>query len=427
MKKLIAIFALLALANTANAELLKNFKWDGKIVVNAAATNNASDANSDLKDKTSDASAGVFLNASFDVTDDVEAIVSAVKSNRQYGKGSETVAAGTADGFTIEQAHLNLKGVLGIDHKIGRQYYGNEGDLVVYYGPRGWPYKYVANANPFSTSGIDAWTAWYKNDKLSVHALSAKLVNNDQNNNQPDNDTNLVGVSAKYELMALLNIGAYFYENNTSSATAASETTLDVVGVKADGKFEQLNLSYYGELVKNYGRKAAGVNYTGTAFLVGAKMDMDLIGKWTFMGEMGVGSGDKTSAAKDEKFTEIASDYRPGAVFSGVNGMTGLGNLTTWNLGAKWNTPMFEKLTLGGKLYHFSYTEKVISGGGFETDTIGNELDLTANWQHNESVGLMAYYGAFIPTGKYTKYAQNSATAQDDMATVIGATLNVKF
>jgi hypothetical protein len=418
------MLALVALVgNIANAELLNNFKWDGKIEISAQANNNAGDADSDALDKTSDIDARVQLNASFDITDDVEAVVSAVKANRDYGTASESVAGATADGFFFEQAYLNLKGVLGFDHKIGRQYYGDEGSLVVYYGPRSWPYQYgdAALTNPLMVSGIDGYSGWYKNDKLQIHALTAKIadVDNAAAGIQADTDTDLVGVVGKYDLMEMLNIGAYVYEQKVYGA-AAPDLTKDVVGVKATGKI--LGFDYYGEIAKNYGRKNVGVNYTGSAFLAGAKYDIELAGKWTFMGEMGIGSGDKTSADKDEEFTSIASDYRPGVIFSGVRGNTGLGDLTTWNLGAKWLTPMSDKLTLSGKMYYFSPTEEVTGAGGY--DTYGQELDLCAMWQHNENVGLKAYYAMLMVD---SDYADAMLGGKDDMMTTIGAALTVKF
>jgi hypothetical protein len=30
-----------------------------------------------------------------------------------------------------------------MDHKLGRQFYGNPGDLVIYYGPKMWPYQKI--------------------------------------------------------------------------------------------------------------------------------------------------------------------------------------------------------------------------------------------------------------------------------------------
>lgn len=424
MKKLTGILALLVFAgNIASAELLKDFKHDGKVTVNGYTTKNNNVFDSKKKQTTSDVDTRVELNMGFSVTQDVDAVVSAVKCNRQYNGASENIDGITA-AVTFEQAYLNLKGVLGVDHKIGRQYYGDAGSIVLYYGPTPWPYANGIAGNGLGKSGLDGWTGWYKNDKLAVHAISAKQANSVA---MPNTDTDLVGVAGRYDLMELLNVGAYFYEQKMYGNATTADNTLDIAGVKGDGKFSPLNLSYYGEMAKNYGHKAAGVNYTGTAFIAGGKMEMDLIGKWTFMGEFASGTGDKTSVKKDEGFADISADYRPGVIWGGIRLNSGLTNLTTWNLGANWNTPMFEKLTLGGKLYHFGYNQKVTSAGNQTTSTIGNELDLTANWQHNENVGLMAYYGAFVPTSKYTKYACNSATAKDDMVTALGLALNVKF
>ncbi|MDD2803936.1 MAG: alginate export family protein [Elusimicrobiales bacterium] len=442
MKKVIAMLALVALVgNVANAELLKDFKYDGKIIVNGYATSNDQDEDSDAADKTSDVDSFVILNAGFNLTDDVDAVVSAVKCNQQYGRvAGESVAAGTADGFFMEQAYLNLKGVLGIDHKIGRQYYGEEGDLIVRYGTSMSNFDTTAGVlavNQFTGAiGVDGWTGWYAKDKLTIHAITAKNAANSVAN--PNTDQDLVGVVGGYDLMEPLKISAFIYEqkNYQDAANVAGAKTadkmLDIVGVKGTGKF--MGFDYYGILAKNYGHDHNNdQNYTGTGFLAGAKYDIELVGKWIFMGEMARGSGDKTSVSKNEQFMEIASDYRPSLIWNGVKGNAGIGNLTAWNLGAMWNTPMFEKLTLGGKLYHFGMTEKVASAGAGstalpqETDTIGNELDLCAMWKHNENVTLKAYYAAFMPDSKYAKYAADEATAKDDMTTLVGAALSVKF
>lgn len=419
MKKTIAMLALLGLlGNTASAELLKNFKYDGKIVINAAATNNVSDANSDAKDTTSDVSPRVEINAGFDLNDDVNAIVSAVKCDRQWNAAGQKVAAGTIDSFQMEQAYLNLKGVLGFDHKVGRQYYGNEGDLVVYYGPKNMPYAYNV-ATPLSVTGLDAYTGWYKTGKLDIHGILAKVANVNVAAT-PDADTDLVGVSAKYDLMDAVKVGAYVYEQKVYAIAAADKTT-DVVGVKANGKF--MGFDYYAEIAKNYGHKAAGVTYTGSALLANVKYDLEVMGKWNFMGEFASGTGDKASASKDEGFTTLNSDYRPGIIFGGVSNNSGLNNLTTWNIGAKWNPSMAEKLTLTGKFHNFATSEKVTVGAN-SYEAYGNELDITANWQHSENVGLLAYYGAYMVD---SDFAKATLGGKDDMASTLGLAMTLKF
>ena len=408
MKKVIGMLALIALVgNIANAELLKNFKYDGKIEVNAYTNSNDADMNSDVNDKTSDVDTRVQLNASFDLNAEVGAYVSAVKKNRQYGDGSETVAAGTADGFAMEQAYLDLKGVLGFDHKVGRQYYGNEGDLVIFYGPTGWPYQ------PYlPVTGLDAYTGWYKYGKWDFNLVLGKTANDNAVPNLADTD--VTGVKAMYALREELNLAAYYYQAKNYNLT--NDQTLDVVGAKAMGKF--MGFDYAAELAKNYGNTGAAQNYTGMGFKANLAYGLDLAGKLDLTGEYVMGSGDKTSAGKDEDFTAINSDYRPGILF-GYGANNGIANLTAWNVGAKWMPSAIEKLSLGAKVFHFSPTEEP---AGY--DTYGNELDVTAKWQHSEAVSLKAYVAYFMPDSDYsdTVFAGN-----DDANTLLGANLTVKF
>ncbi|MGD9643554.1 MAG: hypothetical protein AB7V08_12535 [Elusimicrobiales bacterium] len=417
MKKVIGMLALVALVgNIANAELLKNFKYDGKIEVNAYTNSNDADMNSDVNDKTSDVDTRVQLNMGFDLSEDVNAVVSIVKNDRQYGEGSQDVNTITTL-LNVEQAYLNLKGVMGFDHKVGRQYYGNEGDLVVYYGPTAWPYMsrtiplVTIADNAMPVNALDAYTGWYKTGKWDFHAVLGKTANN---NATPNVDTDLTGVVASYDLREEVKLGAYVYERKTYALT--NDTTLDVVGVKAMGKVK--GFDYGAELAKNYGRKAAGVNYTGSAFKANLAYGLDLSGKMDLTGEYVMGSGNKASADKDEDFTAISSDYRVG-MMNAFNNVNGVANLTAWNVGAKWMPSAIEKLSLGAKVYHMSPTEEP---AGY--DTYGNELDLCAGWMHSENVGLKAYFAYFMPD---SDYADTVFAGKDDASTLLGASLTVKF
>ena len=115
------MLAVVAFASSmASAELLKNFKYDGKIEVNASQTTNGEDLNSKTKDTWSDVQTRVQINAGFDLNEDANAVVSLVKNNRDYGDGvgtAEDLNTVTTQLF-FEQAYLNLKGVLGITDNI---------------------------------------------------------------------------------------------------------------------------------------------------------------------------------------------------------------------------------------------------------------------------------------------------------------------
>jgi hypothetical protein len=425
------MLAVVAFASSmAGAELLKNFKYDGKVEVNAYQTKNATDLNTKVKDTSSEVETRVQVNAGFDLNEDVNAVVSAVKCNRKYGN------TGTATGesidnitaaVTFEQAYMNLKGVLGFDHRLGRQYYGNEGDLVVYYGPIMYPYT-----ASLPVTAIDAWTGWYKTGKWDLHAVSGKQANTTIG--ATDSDINLNGFVANYDLITDLKIGGYVYEKKSMQAAAATDLTLDVAGVKATGKFA--GFDYYAEFAKNYGRQAAGpVNYAGYALIANAKYGYDLMGKWTLMGEFAMGSGDKkTTDKKNKAFHSINSDYRPGAIWG--RSFAGLGNsdpksivtdtgLTTWNIGAKWNPSKVEKLDLTAKYFYFAPTETKVDGVKIGYTTTGTELDFAANWKHSENVSVRGTLAAFMPNKKYAQTA--FATTKHDAVNYMGLDFIVKF
>jgi len=426
MKKVIGILAVVALVTSvASAELLKNFKYDGKVEVNAYQVNNA-DYDKTAADKKNDVDTRVQLNAGFDLNDDVNAVVSAVKCNRQYNAAGETVAAGTIDSFTFQQAYLNLKGVLGIDHKLGRQYYGNEGDLIVYYGPKSWPLTYAAAANGLGVTGLDGWTGWYKTGKWDTHAILAKAANTVTAAN---NDRDIFGVVAKYDLgEEMLNPTVYYYRDNIQAGTgfAGPNDHLDIIGAKANGKHEgfdynaefAMNMGYNNNAVIARVNPNAGVNkYQGYGFLANAKYGIDLAGKLNLMGEFAVGSGDKKVDDKVKEFYAITSDYRPGIIFGGYQAHAGLTNLTTYNIGALWMPSKAEKLSLGAKYYNFAETEKL---GG--KSNLGTEMDFYANWKHSENVNVKAYLASFTPEKDTTP-----AVATDDAETMLGAAFTVKF
>jgi hypothetical protein len=439
MKKVIAMLALVALTgNIASAELLKNFKYDGKIEVNAWQMNDR-DYDETTADKRNDVDTRVQLNMGFDLNEDVSAAVSAVKANRQYGNASEDMND-VQNEVLFEQAYINLKGVLGLDHKLGRQYYGNEGDMIVYFGPQGWPYMadHATTLNALGVSGIDGWSSAYNWGKWNFGAVIAKV---DNTQNVGDTDEDLAGITAKYDLMEDLKLGGYAYRYNAQagSANAGPNDHLDTIGVKAEGKF--MGVEYNAEVAKNMGMANENVHdvvygladafylpnnttgdYAGMAFKANAKYGIDLMGKLNFMGEYAMGTGDD-DLTNDEVagFMSPNSDYRPGIIWGGGHlvtiGGAGLENLTTYNVGAMWNPSKFEKLTVGAKYFHFAPTEEPAA-----YDVYGNELDLCANWKHSENVGVKAYYAMFMPDSDYV-----GAGSADDSTKVLGAAFTVKF
>jgi hypothetical protein len=429
MNKVIGMLAVLAFtASAANAQLLKNFKYDGQIEVNAYNTNNM-----DFDKTTSDAKSFVdtrlMLNTGFDLNEDVNAVVSAVKNNRQYGQASESVtsAAGTGvlDNVYFEQAYLNLKGVIGMDHKVGRQYYGNAGDMVIYYGPKMQPY-----ISQMPVTAIDGWTGWYKNGNWDVNAIVAKEK---QAATTPPtsglDDTNISGVNVNTKI-SRWNLNAYAYQKSDKASTKIDQ--LNLVGVK--GNWECMfvkNLNIGVEYDQDMGFSTNTLNnhrYEGYAFKANVDYSMNLKGKLAFAGEYVLQSGDGNKNDRgDMTFHGISGDYRPGIIFGGqwLNGegfKTGSG-LNTYNLGANWTPDMLNKLNLAITYYDFSAAKRLDNTGALLSDKhLGTEADVVATWTHSASVSLNGYYAMFKPEQNNFSANENHNTAQ-----MFGAALNVKF
>ncbi|NLI10803.1 MAG: porin [Elusimicrobia bacterium] len=425
MKKIIAIAAVMAFsASMASAELLKNFKYDGSVEVNAYNQNNG-DFNKSSDDKTGDVDSRVMINASFDLNNDVNAVVSVVKNNRQYGDASED-ANTIQNNLFFEQAYLNLKGVFGMDHKLGRQYYGKAGDLVIYYGPKMWPYPVS-----MPVSAIDGWTGWYKTGNWDIHAIMANEYNDTTLAKSYDQDSRLSGINASTKIDRF-NLNAYYYQKNDkeyssnylSLAPSDIKSYLGLFGVRANWEsmfLKGLNLGL--EYDMNTGKDkttTAEADYKGYAYKVNADYAMDFMGKLGFNAEYVYLSGQDNSS--DVKlFHPINSDYRPGIIGNGFGVLnayvTAIGDgAKVMDFGVNWTPEKLNKLNLAVSYYNTKVAEK---NPGMK-DTIGNEYNLVASWNHSENVSVKGYYAMFTPE-------KDNNGGQDDAQTALGAAFVVKF
>jgi hypothetical protein len=404
------------LGNTASAELLKNFKANGSIDVHSYINNNT-DFNKDANDKQGKTDTRVLIDATFDLNDDVNAVVSAVKCNQQYGRAAgETAVNGALDAFTFEQAYINVKGVLGLDHKFGRQYYGEAGDMIIYYGPAMWPFPSAISFGANSVA-IDGWTSGYKYGNWDFGAI---IANENQGNANGQQNINVYGFTAMTKI-ADVDLKGYVYQKMDKDTVVGDYDFTDVLGVKAKYAVPQvtgLNLGL--EYAMNMGKEtSADVDHKGMAYKFNADYGMDLMGKLGLVFEYYHESGDDNGADnKDEEFQSINGDYRPGIVIGGGYAGAFQGTSSGINLmkvGANWTPSAFEKLTLGGHYYDISAVEK----GNLSKKHLGMETDLVATWMHSDMVSVKAYYAMFQP--------EKNNLANDDAQSMMGAALMVKF
>ncbi|MCX5796333.1 MAG: alginate export family protein [Elusimicrobia bacterium] len=456
MKKLLGSALALALfvsVGTANAELLKNFKFGGSVEMDAVSARNVSNFktrsynNNVPNDHVGTAQTRIMLNMDWDLLDDVHSKVTLRKNNRVYGNAaSESLTA--VQGFVVlDQAYFKIDKVFGfLDSTFGRQFYGEPGDLIAYYGPAYDQYGLQVTA-------IDGARFDWTGEKAY-----ATVVVFEPTGHPGLGSSNYVGIKDIRGFIAG-NKGnenfdgkAYVWNQAThggmnSVATPPGLTTkndnLYVLGAKVKAKLGGL----YGSLeaALNFGENRAGAvseRYAGKALLadVGMKADVEQIGMFNPWAQFGWGSGngDSTNANNHNmNFTPIATDFRPGAIYgrfdaanagavilgNGVTGMpagtmasNGLTNKIMYAIGVKATPAGLNKLTAGLAMYAFRFqnigdnmkpagtTISALTGGH---RSIGQEYDLTAEWKHSENVSLKGTVGNFQP-GDAIRFVANA-------------------
>ncbi|MDD5658138.1 MAG: hypothetical protein PHF00_12885 [Elusimicrobia bacterium] len=452
MKKLLGLVAALALlvsVGTANAEVLKNFKFGGSVEMNAASarftnTFKKSTNGQTINDRVGTGQTRIMLNMDWDLLDDVHSKITLRKNNRVYGNASERIsggANGVEENVWLDQGYFKIDKVFGaVDMTFGRQFYGEPGDLIAYYGP-----KY--NQYGMTVTAIDGARFDWSGEKAYATAVVF----------EPTANGDALGVSAngKVDIRGFI-AGNKGHENIDAKVYVWNQVThgINTVGVPAGTYTQNRNLWVPGFKVKAkfgglYGSLEAALNmgedrqnsggFKGKAILanVGMKADVEQIGTFNPWAEFAYGSGNGNAAnlKHNMDFTPIASDYRPGAIYGrfdlgsalplagGVATQTnpaanGLTNRIIWGAGVKATPKAQEKLTAGLNFYDFNI-QNLGPGTGVNAGNrhIGSEVDVTAEWKHSENVSLKGTVGNFQPGGylrnsiEHVGYAANGAPA----------------
>jgi hypothetical protein len=462
MKKLLGSTLALALLfpAAANAELLKNLQLSGELDVDGVSANNMTDINTKTYDNIGTVQDRLMLHADWDVLDDVHGRVSIDKNDRTWGTGSQNLgsgAGGVQSVLTIDEANVKIKQLFGaLDTTIGRQYYGEKGDMVIYFGPKDDLYG-------LPITSLDAVKFDWAGDKVNATVLASKLTGGKLGAADTGN-VSLYGIDVHFKPSDMASGSVYVYDRytvNSGTSTPAvgvlPDDILYVAGVRA--KIEMGGAWLKAEFDKDFGQNrpvtATGglsnnANYTGWAgkLDIGAKQDINGVGAVTGWGTAGVGSGG-TSA---QTFTSIAGDYRPGDIFGrffvpnggGVTqgaptttanvGTNNLGGMVIVGIGAKITPASLSKLTAGVSVYNYRYqnvlsAQGVMNAQGFHSvdngnKLLGNEYDLDLNWQHSENVSVGAGVGTFQP-GNFVR--ADAAGFGYSPATLAYADLKLKF
>lgn len=473
MKKILGttLAAALLIPGPANAEILKNLKVNGQLDVQANSARNVTDfhtRDAANNDRVGDTLTRVMADAKWDLLDDVHATVTLRKNDRTWGQtvggnggaaqttnnaaGSQAVGAGGIQAATyIDQANFSIDKLFGhVDATVGRQWYGDQGDLILYYGTK--------DNYGLTTQAIDAFRAEMSNDWMAFSGLAGTVIGNTLGSGK--NNVHLRGADILWKSLPV-KLHTYMWNalsqaGGTLGADAGKNDNLYVYGLKMRGEAMGGWLSV--DLAQNAGecRLAAGpggcsavtsANYSGRAFLLdlGYNAEMSGVGAltpWLNFG-WGSGRGDSLSATNDQ-FVGINTDYRPGIInrhFDGtVLGLTdsgatsvntiGLSNRVVWGAGLNVTPAAWEKLTAGVQMWDYRL-QRNTSNNAVTTNSrgnkhIGTEFGITADWKHSENVKASAGYARFH-TGGFIKEKNKTAGVGDSPATFVFGDISVKF
>jgi hypothetical protein len=452
MKKLLGSTLALALLVPAgaHAELLKNLKVGGSLEVNAVSANNVTDFNTAAYDHVDTIQTRLMLNADWDLLDDVHAKVTLNKNNRTYGNATGENLNTIQSNVTAEQANIKIDKLFGgLDTTLGRQFYGDAGDLVIYFGPR--------NDYGLTVTALDGGRFDWNGENWGLTALVAKEAGASTLTTGKDSgDKNLMGLVVHAMPMEGVSGSVFVYGQNTINSGSQTNTGvigndhLYVAGLKAKatmgGAWVKAEIAKdFGEnrTVTTNGAYTLAGNYTGWAgkVNVGYKADVQNVGALAGWLEGGVGSAGQTT---NRNFTAIAGDYRPGGIYgrfwSGANttklGNTSLGNLDNGSLsnrvivgaGVKATPSMLEKLTVGLSVWNYRAQNETALNIGSNPGPKGNvilgtEYDLDLGWKHSENVMVNAGVGDLQP-GNAVRVTNGGAVSP---VTACYADFSVKF
>ena len=474
-KKLLGSALALAMVvpfSQANAELLKGLKWGGQLDLQGTAAHNVTDfathpsaAGVANNDRIGDMQTRVMTWFGFDLLDDVHSMITLRKNDRTWGSvgaagtanGSQSLqpaAAGTVMGnIFVDQAYVKIDKLANVDATLGRQFYGESGDLVIFYGPSdkaqyGMP-----------VTALDAARFDWSNDTVGLTGIVAKQTSQAALGPQAAAATDIQGLTAMLKGHENMSAGAYVYRVVThniggagippSNAGAGGLNTFAwIAGLK--GKANLGSAAWIAaEIAKNFGttRQTGALGAVGSRNLTGMGVKVDAGAKAEVSGigalmpwlTAAYGTGDSdTNRANNNGFQSIRGDFRPGAIYgrfggpSGVagselagtaagantlNGSGSIANRVILGAGVKVTPSAWQKLTAGVSVWNF-HTQTSATPLGTNNvrpfqgnKNIGTEADLDLSWKHSDNVTVGVGLASFQPGGAIKEAIRANADA----------------
>jgi len=419
----LALALVYSISFPARADLLKNFKADGSIETRSFSINNETDRNSSKDDYRAETNFRLMLGGSFDLLDDVHSRILLGKEGRQTGTTGESLNS-VQDEVKVDNAYVKIDKVFGhVDLTVGRQFYGNPNDLVIYFGPN--------NDDILSINSLDLFRA--DADIMGVakfQGIAGKIVDDSVYPAAGVNgDTDIWGAEINSDkVIPAGNLAAYYYTTQIKKAANVlpGNNTLIVYGARAAGDIKLVGgLGYNAEYILNGGRNngvAGTPGYNGSAYDLGLHYGRDVAampvrakvdyaqGSHNFTGinagrRYGIIWGEQTSLAADP--SNLGGVDAPNV---------GISNLKVLDAGVGINP--LAKLGVDFNAYRFRY-----SASTSDKTSVGTEYDLILSWKHSNNVSFEVNAATF----QVGDALQNAAPTPTSPITRLGADMKITF
>lgn len=366
------------------------------------------------------------LNLDLGLYNDVAVNFSFVKNSRYWGDNADSLSD-ISEGVRLQQAYIDISEISDSFHlKVGRQFYGEEGSYLIYFGP-----KRLYDGLPVTS--LDAAVVIYTNEYAGKTIMMEMLYGKTQENDlESDIDTSVWGFKTILDLYEGFKpvLGVYNLRHGEGRFNNEGRN-LWAFNLAVSGSAGYLHYNFDGTL--NSGSSALRtdlpkVKHRGYAFRAGLSLPFTL-GEISFTPRMGIdyGSGDKDGSSGKKRFVPVNGDYRAGYIFSDPNIFYEIGgqlaNLMVIKGGI--SAAINQKISFSADYYSYRLNE-LISDAHNGHRFLGHEFNITATYKHSPSVSFGLFYARFMP-GSAVKFVNENNSRPTAGADKTGSFLNINF
>lgn len=359
MKKLLGLFVAFAMALPASAALVDNVDAIGRIDVIGADANRGP--------VTASAGSRVVAGLSADLTEDVKANVQFWYATAWDGSLSGSTLNEYQDKIHLAEANVVLSNLFDcFELTLGRQFYGDEDSMTMYFGPKS---GYMA-AIAFQPLSLEAAKLTYADDFKSVTLLAGKTSIQD-NSGKILNSYNIYGADIRMNLTDTMKAQVYGYALKDEDYAPEYH---GFYGAKLAYMPEAFGFSVEAARGHEGSRLVKEGKDTPYFVKLDASLNMDAFTpRAAFLYQKGLVS----------KYGAYAPGLVAGKYLTPIGNTSDvIDNARVFNVGVDYN---WKKMTFA--LDGFAFQDRTAKSAA----TL--EADLTATYQHNESVEMFAGIG----------------------------------